>query len=132
MSLPSDGDNASSATLDRVLARARFSNATIYTIGIFDRDDSDRNPGVLKSLAETTGGERFLPRSAEPSDLPLSNQQNVDRRPGGRLCPESDLRADLDARDVLSVRFHRPRAEAVHRAGCARKVNRLTSVDPSC
>jgi len=60
------GDNASSATLERVLARARVSNATIYTIGIFDRDDPDRNPGALKSLAETTGGERFLPRSAGP------------------------------------------------------------------
>jgi Ca-activated chloride channel family protein len=60
------GDNASRATLDRVLERARKSNATIYTIGIFDKDDPDRNPGVLKSLAETTGGERFLPRSAGP------------------------------------------------------------------
>lgn len=58
------GDNASAATLDQVLARARASNAAIYTIGIFDADDMDRNPGVLKSLAATTGGERFLPRSA--------------------------------------------------------------------
>ena len=58
------GDNASTATLDAVLARARASNAAIYTIGIFDADDMDKNPGVLKSLANTTGGERFLPRSA--------------------------------------------------------------------
>jgi VWFA-related protein len=58
------GDNASDATLDAVLARARASNAAIYTIGIFDADDMDKNPGVLKSLANTTGGERFLPRSA--------------------------------------------------------------------
>jgi Ca-activated chloride channel homolog len=60
------GDNASHATLDRVLARARASNATIYTIGVFDRDDPDRNPGVLKTLARTTGGERFLPESGGP------------------------------------------------------------------
>ena len=58
------GDNASNATLDAVLARARNSNAAIYTIGIFDADDMDQNPRVLKSLAQTTGGERFLPRSA--------------------------------------------------------------------
>jgi VWFA-related protein len=58
------GDNASHATLDRVLARARASNATIYTIGLFEDDDPDKNPGVLKSLAQATGGERFLPRSA--------------------------------------------------------------------
>ena len=57
------GDNASRATLDRVLARARTSNAAIYTVGIYDDDDPDKNPGALKSLARTTGGERFLPRS---------------------------------------------------------------------
>ena len=57
------GDNASTATLDRVLVRARNSNAAIYTIGLFEDEDLDRNPGVLKSLANTTGAERFLPRS---------------------------------------------------------------------
>jgi VWFA-related protein len=58
------GDNASDARLDAVLARARDSNAAIYTIGLYDEDDQDRNPGVLKSLARTTGGERFEPRAA--------------------------------------------------------------------
>jgi len=58
------GDNASEAKLDAVLARARDSNAAIYTIGVYDTDDLDKNPGVLKSLARTTGGERYLPRSA--------------------------------------------------------------------
>jgi len=57
------GDNASEATLDSVLGRARESNAMIYTLGIFDPEDIDRNPGVLKSLARATGGERFLPRT---------------------------------------------------------------------
>jgi VWFA-related protein len=61
------GDNASEATLDHVLKKARDSNAAIYTIGIYDENDIDRNPRVLKALAETTGGERFLPRS--PGDL---------------------------------------------------------------
>ena len=60
------GDNASSATLDQVLDRARRSDATIYTIGLFDAADPDSNPGVLAELARTTGGERFLPRSAGP------------------------------------------------------------------
>jgi Ca-activated chloride channel family protein len=61
------GDNASTARLDAVLARAQASSAAIYTIGIFDPDDMDKNPGVLKSLAHATGGERFLPRS--PGEL---------------------------------------------------------------
>src|SRR6266516_1320164 len=61
------GDNASQSTLDQVLARARDSNAAIYTVGLFDANDIETNPGVLKSLARTTCGERFLPRS--PGEL---------------------------------------------------------------
>ena len=49
-----------------MLERARHSDATIYTIGLFEAGDQDANPGVLKSLAQMTGGERFLPRSAGP------------------------------------------------------------------
>jgi len=60
------GDNSSRATLNQVLDRARRSDATIYTIGLFNPDDPDTNPGVLKSLAQMTGGERFLPRTASP------------------------------------------------------------------
>ena len=37
------------------------SSAVIYTIGIFQEEDKERNLGVLKSLAQTTGGEAFLP-----------------------------------------------------------------------
>jgi VWFA-related protein len=57
------GDNASQATFEQVLTRAKRSNVAIYTIGLFDADDPDKNPGVLKSLARETGGERFLPAS---------------------------------------------------------------------
>jgi Ca-activated chloride channel homolog len=60
------GDNASRATLEQVLDRARTSNAEIYTLGLFDSDDPDRNPKVLAKLAELTGGERYLPRAASP------------------------------------------------------------------
>ena len=64
--LSDGGDNASRATLDDVLERARRSDAAIYTIGLFDSTDPDRNPGVLKALAQTTGGERYLPDSPSP------------------------------------------------------------------
>jgi Ca-activated chloride channel homolog len=57
------GDNASRTPLEVVLSRARKSNVTIYTVGIYGDDDRDKNPGVLKSLARETGGERFLPGS---------------------------------------------------------------------
>jgi VWFA-related protein len=60
------GDNASRATLETVLQRAQRSNVTMYTIGLFDESSKDSNPGVLKRLADSTGGERFLPKSPGP------------------------------------------------------------------
>jgi Ca-activated chloride channel homolog len=55
------GDNASKTTLDRVLKMTEESSAMIYTIGIFDTDDPDKNPRVLERLAHESGGEAFFP-----------------------------------------------------------------------
>ena len=59
------GDNASSTTCDDVLDRALRSDVVIYTVGIFDADDDDQNPKLLKKLAEVTGGEAFFPKTNE-------------------------------------------------------------------
>jgi Ca-activated chloride channel homolog len=56
------GDNVSSHTLAEVLKTAEESNVLIYTIGIFDDEDDDKNPRVLTRLARATGGEAFFPR----------------------------------------------------------------------
>ncbi len=55
------GDNASAHRLTEVLKMAERSSAVVYTIGIFDEDDPDRNPHVLRHLAQATGGEAFFP-----------------------------------------------------------------------
>lgn len=55
------GDNASRHKMAEVMTLAKQSDVIIYTIGIFDKDDMDRNPGVLRQLAKATGGEAFLP-----------------------------------------------------------------------
>jgi Ca-activated chloride channel homolog len=57
------GDNASQRNLTQIMSMAQQSDAIIYTIGIFDEDDEDRNPHVLKELAKDTGGDAFLPQS---------------------------------------------------------------------
>ncbi len=57
------GDNASRHNLDQIMATARQSDAIIYTLGLFDQNDPDKNPHVLKQLARETGGEAFLPES---------------------------------------------------------------------
>lgn len=61
------GDNASKHTLAEVLKLADQSNTLVYTIGIFDENDPDKNPEVLKKLAQTTGGEAYFP--AEYKDV---------------------------------------------------------------
>jgi VWFA-related protein len=55
------GDNASTHTLADVLKTAGQSSSLVYTIGIFDPEDADRNPVVLRRLAQATGGDAFFP-----------------------------------------------------------------------
>jgi VWFA-related protein len=59
------GDNASKHSLAQVIEMAKESAAIIYTIGIFDEQDGDQNPGVLKRFAKETGGEAFFPESSK-------------------------------------------------------------------
>jgi VWFA-related protein len=56
------GDNVSFHKLAEVLKTAEESSVLVYTIGIFDDEDEDKNPGVLTRLARATGGEAFFPR----------------------------------------------------------------------
>ncbi len=55
------GDNRSRHSFADALRIAGESGALVYSIGIFDPQDQDRNPKVLKRLAEITGGEAFFP-----------------------------------------------------------------------
>lgn len=59
------GDNASAHTLAEVLERARRTNAVIYSVTLFDPDNRDARPQVLKTLARETGGHAFTPKRTE-------------------------------------------------------------------
>jgi len=59
------GDNASKQSLAETLVLAVKSDAMIYTIGLFDADDPDRNPRVLRKLSKATGGDAFFPESTK-------------------------------------------------------------------
>ena len=59
------GDNASTHRREDVIRELHESLATIYTVGIYDDDDPDRNPGLLRRLAETSGGEAFFPKELD-------------------------------------------------------------------
>jgi VWFA-related protein len=57
------GDNMSETTKNEIMGMAERSLATIYTVGIFNPDDKDKNPGFLKDLAHLTGGEAYMPEN---------------------------------------------------------------------
>jgi VWFA-related protein len=59
------GDNVSKHNLQEVMQDALRSLATIYTVGIFDADDPERNPAVLERLAHTSGGGVYFPKQLE-------------------------------------------------------------------
>jgi len=59
------GDNASKLRLAQVIDMAKQSAAIIYAIGIFDEQDGDQNPAVLRRFARETGGEAFFPESSK-------------------------------------------------------------------
>ena len=59
------GDNVSKHSLAQALGMAKQTTAIIYAIGIFDEQDGDQNPTVLRRLARETGGEAFFPESSK-------------------------------------------------------------------
>jgi VWFA-related protein len=55
------GDNVSQIRLPELLRLIEASRATIYTVGLFDPEANDLNPGVLRRFASVSGGEYFQP-----------------------------------------------------------------------
>lgn len=59
------GDNASATTFDKVREEALRRDVVIYAVGIYDPDDRDAKPGLLRKLADVTGGEAFFPKKID-------------------------------------------------------------------
>jgi len=57
------GDNASEHKRGEMLDMVQRSVATIYTIGLYDAGDPDRDPGILRELAKISGGEAYFPEN---------------------------------------------------------------------
>jgi VWFA-related protein len=109
------GDNVSKHSLAQVLGMAKQTSAIIYAIGIFDEQDGDQNPGVLRRLAKETGGEAFFPESSKEvssiceaiardirSQYTLAYVPTIGAEDGSYRTVE--VRASLPARGHVSVR----------------------------
>ena len=66
------GDNISTRKSADVVKAAGLSGALFYGIGIYDPMDGDANPGVIRKLAQETGGESHFPK--DPHELTALSQ----------------------------------------------------------
>jgi len=57
------GDNMSNHSRRETLEMVESSVATVYAIGLFEPDDPDRDPGILRHFAKIIGGEAYFPAS---------------------------------------------------------------------
>jgi Ca-activated chloride channel family protein len=73
------GDNHSTHTQKEVMQGVLASVATIYTVGIYDEDDPEKNEGVLKNLAQVSGGVFYHPKTLEEI-IPICRQIAKDIR----------------------------------------------------
>jgi Ca-activated chloride channel homolog len=67
------GDNASKRNLAQVMSQVNQSDAVIYTLGVYEVTDEDRNPRVLRRLSGASGGEAFFPNTLQEI-LPICTQ----------------------------------------------------------
>ena len=64
------GDNLSVHKANDVVREADLSGALFFAVGIYDPMDGDANPGVIRKLAQATGGEAYFPKDIlEVKDL---------------------------------------------------------------
>ncbi len=73
------GDNVSTTTFPELLKLIEASRATIYTVGLYDPDDHDLNPNVLRKMAAISGGEFFEPEKLDDV-IPTFNKISKDIR----------------------------------------------------
>lgn len=73
------GDNVSRHKFPEVMHDVLESIVTIYTVGIFDEDDAEKNPGVLKQLAHVSGGGVYFPKTLDEI-VPICRQIAKDVR----------------------------------------------------
>ncbi len=99
------GDNSSHASLPGILSWAKKEGVALYSVGLFNDADSDRNPRILKELSEATGGKAFFPSDA--SEIP-------------RVC----LTIGRDIRNQYTLGFNGAQDGRYHRI-------RLTAQDPA-
>ncbi len=75
------GDNSSVHVGDEVMRKVLESRATIYTIGIIDENEPERNPALLRRIAQVSGGQAYFPKQlSEVTGLSLQIASDIRAR----------------------------------------------------
>ena len=64
MVISDGGDTASRHSRRAMLDALEHSIATVYTVGLFDASDNDKDPAILKLMASISGGQASFPANA--------------------------------------------------------------------
>jgi Ca-activated chloride channel family protein len=73
------GDNVSTHKLSDVMQDVLQSVVTVYTVGIYDEDDPEKNPAVLEKIAHVSGGAAYFPKKLDEV-IPICKQIAKDIR----------------------------------------------------
>jgi Ca-activated chloride channel homolog len=101
----SDGaDNASVHSRREMLDRVAGSLATVYAVGLFDREANDSDPGVLHKLSQISGGVAYFPREQEQM-LPVCREiaRNIRSRYTLGYVPQAASNAEALRRIQVKV-----------------------------
>jgi len=96
------GDNVSKVSLTELMNQLESSRATVYTIGLFDPENKDLKPRVLRRLAGISGGEYFQPRNLDDV-LPIFTRISKDIRNRYTIGFVPD--EQQDKRDIRTIRI---------------------------
>jgi Ca-activated chloride channel homolog len=101
------GDNHSTHTLQDVMRDVQKTVATIYTVGLYDEDDPEKNEGVLKKLAQVSGGVFYHPAKLQEI-VPICRQIAKDIRTRYTIgyVPPTEGTADRHIKVVASSPDH--------------------------
>jgi Ca-activated chloride channel family protein len=101
------GDNHSTYTLQQVMRDVLSSLVTIYTVGIYDEDDPEKNEGVLKNLARVSGGVFYHPQTLDQI-VPVCRQIAKDIRTRYTIgyVPSAEGKAERHIKVVAASQDH--------------------------
>jgi Ca-activated chloride channel family protein len=101
------GDNHSTHKMQDVMQEVLSSLVTIYTVGIYDEDDPEKNEGVLKNLAHVSGGVFYHPQNLDEI-IPICRQIAKDIRTRYTIgyIPSVEGRAERHVKVVAASSDH--------------------------